>query len=379
MAHMRSFFFRAFAIAACVAASASFFQSAQAQEEALLPPPVSEVVRAEVRAVLEAFEETIPGTDTKQYVQILSVELKEGARKGDVVEVRNDYIELKKGNRLFVIHDAPYGSISTFYVQDVDRRMSLLVLTLVCVLFVVALGGWYGARALISLSASLLLLWYVLIPGLASGWDPLLACFGVASTMLAGMIFFTHGPNRESLVALSGTLIAVVGTLFIAQWAVSASFISGFGMDASVYLNFNTSGSIDLIGLLIGGIVIGALGVLDDMAITQVAVVREIKRSAPHLPKKEVFLRAIQVGREHVGAVVNTLALAYVGVSLPLILLFHFGKVSIGTFFNMEVIAIEVLRTVVGTMGIVMAVPIVTALAVRYIHAPKSEVVNEGE
>lgn len=364
---MHIFFRILFSIVAFTALYIVSVPALHAQEESF-SQPVSEVVRAEVREVLDEFEETIPGTETKQYVQILNVELKEGARKGDVVEVRNDYVALKEGNRLYVIHDAPYGGMSTFYVQDVDRRMSLVFFTILCVFSVVALGGWYGARAIISLSASLLLLWYVLIPGLASGWDPLLACFGVASVILAGMIFFTHGPNRESLIALSGTLMAVIGTLFIAKWAVGASFISGLGMDTSVYLNFNTNGSIDLIGLLIGGIVIGALGVLDDMAITQVAVVREIKRSAPHLHQKEVFLRAMQVGREHVGAVVNTLALAYVGVSLPLVLLFHFGKVSVGTFFNMEVIAVEVLRTVVGTMGIAMAVPIVTALAVRYVR-----------
>jgi uncharacterized membrane protein len=235
---------------------------------------------------------------------------------------------------------------------------------------VVALGGWYGLRAFVALLASLFALGYILIPGLASGWNPLIACFVVASAILAGMLFFTHGLNRESLIAYGGTLLAVLFSLCMAQWAVGWTHISGFAMEASVYLNFNTDGAIDLVGLLIGGIVIGSLGVLDDIAITQVAIVREIKRGNAGVSQKEVFARAMRVGREHVGAVVNTLALAYIGVSLPLVLLFYMGQASAGTFFNMEIIATEILRTVVGTMGIVIAVPLVTALAVRYVHAP---------
>lgn len=355
------------ALLICVATLVFQTQELFAQENFETQQPVSEVIRAEVRDILEEFDETIPGTETAQHVQILSVELREGVKKGEVVELRNDYLAVKKGDNVFVIHDGTVGQTPRFYMQDVDRRTPLLLFSILCVIAVVAFGAWYGFRALISLALSLVILWQVLIPGLARGWDPLLACFLVSSFILTCMLVLTHGPNRETAVALTGTLIAVVATLGIAKWAVSVSYISGFSMDASVFLNFNSNGAFDLIGLLIGGIVIGALGVLDDIAITQVAVVREIKSSAPDMTKREIFVRAMRVGREHVGAVVNTLALAYIGVSLPLVLLLHMGKVSMGAFLNMEVIAVEILRVVIGTMGIVMTVPIVTALAVRYV------------
>jgi uncharacterized membrane protein len=329
--------------------------------------PASEVIQAEVQNILQEYDEIIPGTETPQHVQLLSVEILEGLKKGEVVEVQNDYLAVKKGDTIFVIHDGVFGQVSRFYMQDVDRRVSLLILSLLGIFAVVAFGAWYGVRALFSLAISLVVLWQVLIPGLAKGWDPLLACFLVASFILTCMLVFTHGPNRETVIALTGTLIAVIATLGIAKLAVSMSHVSGFSMDASIFLNFNSNGAFDLVGLLIGGIVIGTLGVLDDIAITQVAVVREIKSHSPHIKPKEVFTSAMRVGREHVGAVVNTLAFAYVGVSLPLVLLLHMGNVSMRAFLNMEIIAVEILRVVVGTIGIVMTVPIVTLLAVKYI------------
>jgi uncharacterized membrane protein len=159
---------------------------------------------------------------------------------------------------------------------------------------------------------------------------------------------------------------------------VSWSRLSGFSAQESVYLNFNTGGTINLIGLLIGGIVIGVLGVLDDIAITQVAIVRELLASNERMRKREVFVRAMRVGREHVGAVVNTLALAYVGVSLPLLLLMYLGQSGPSAIYNMEVVAVEIVRIVVGSIGIILAVPIVTALAVRFLH-PQKKGVESGD
>jgi len=331
--------------------------------------PVSEVVRAKVVNIVEEYEEDIPGTETKHHVQILQAELKEGTRKGEVVEVRNDYFAIKDGDTFFLIHEEEYGQLPRYYFQDIDRRVSVAVFSVIGIAAVVALGSWYGVRAVLSLLFSLLMLWHVLIPGLVKGWDPLMACFLVASAILACVLVMTHGFKRETFIALSGTLLAVFITLVVAKIVVHMSYISGFSMEGGVSLNFSMHGSMDLVGLLIGSIVIGTLGVLDDIAITQVAVVREIKESAPSMHARNVFFRAMRVGREHIGAVVNTLALAYVGVSLPMILLSYMSNVEMGTFLNMEVVAVEILRTVVGTIGIVMTVPLVTAIAVRYAQA----------
>jgi uncharacterized membrane protein len=332
---------------------------------------VSSVVRAKVINVSESETRLIPGTDTEHTYQNIDAEILEGPKTGTVVQVENDFLELKQGDHFFLIEYTYLDGHETYSVQDIDRRAKLAWLFLLFVIAVVTFGGWYGVRALFSLGASLFVIFYLLVPGLLGGWDPLLASFLVAGAVLAGVIFITHGPNKESLIAFGGTMIAVAATLLIAAWSVSWVGLSGFTSGESVTLNFNTRGGLDLVALLIGGIIIGAIGVLDDIAITQVAVVRELLQQNSAESRRDIFLRGMRVGREHVGAVVNTLALAYVGVSLPLVLVMylmleHTG-VSGSMVLNMETFATEMVRTVVGSIGIVLAVPIVTFFAARFL------------
>jgi uncharacterized membrane protein len=336
----------------------------EAQE---LHDDVSEVVQAKVVRVLNQETRRIPGTDTQHQYQTLEAEIVEGERTGTIVQVQNDFLNLSAGDRLFVIRYEQVGGDETYSVQDVDRRLPVTLLIVGFVLCIILFGGWYGVRSLLALSFSLVVLVYVLVPGLLAGWDPLRTCFFVAAGVLAAAIFITHGVRRESYIAYGGTMIAVLITLMLAQGAVHWSSLSGFAADESVYLNINSRGTIDLIGLLIGGIVIGVLGVLDDVAITQVSVVRELLGSAQHESRARIFVRAMRVGREHVGAVVNTLALAYAGASLPLMLLMSTAPMSGRALFNMELLGTEIVRTVVGSFGIVLTVPIVTYLAVRFL------------
>jgi uncharacterized membrane protein len=341
----------------------------QAQE---ISAPDSELLEARVERVVEEREETLPGIGTEHTYQVLEARLLTGQREGDLVEVQNDYVPLAPGDRFFVLYQDHGGIDERYYLQDVDRRGPLMWLALLFVVAIVALGGWYGVRALISLAASLFVLVYVLMPGLLGGWHPLVASVLVAGAILAGAIFVTHGFNRESLIAYGGTMVAVLVTVLLAAWSVTWTHLSGFSADESVYLNVSTGGQLDLAGLLIGGIIIGVLGVLDDIAITQVAVVRELLANAT-VKRKEVFLRAMRVGREHVGAVVNTLALAYVGVSLPLVLLMYRSETEASAVLNTEIVATEIVRTIVGSFGIVLAVPLVTYLAVRLLPRGSSE------
>ncbi len=334
---------------------------------------VSSVERAKVLRVLESDMRLIPGTETEHIFQTVEAKILSGSEEGRVVRVQNDFLRLEKGDRFFTIRYVDVEGTETYSVQDVDRRGALILLLMFFVLAIVAFGGWYGVRALVSLVASFFVLIYVLMPGLLAGWPPLLTAFCVAGAVLGGALFITHGLNRESLVAFLGTLLAVGVTLLFATWSVSFTTLSGFAGDESVYLNFNTRGTLDLVALLVGGIVIGAIGVLDDVAITQVSVVRELFRAMPTATRTHIFTRAMRVGREHVGAVVNTLALAYVGASLPLVLLMQVSPMSATALFNMELFATEIVRTVVGSFGIVLAVPCVTLLAVRYLKPLSDE------
>lgn len=315
----------------------------------------------------------IPGTDTEHLYQTLSVEILDGPRAGEEITIENDYLELEKGDKFYFNYLKYIGGQEVYAVTNIDRRDALIFFALLFVVAVIAFGGWQGVRSLLALGGSFVAIFYVLLPGLLHGWNPLLLSFVVASGILFAAIFFTHGFNRESIVAYSGTMIAVFLTGILAIIAVKMSDLSGFISDESVYLNFSTQGSLDFAGLLLGAIIIGVLGVLDDIAVTQAAVVAELYDSNAAISRREVYRRALRVGREHVGALVNTLILAYTGVSLPLLLYFYLSPTSFGSLVNAEIFATEIIRTIVGSIGLIMTVPIVTALAVFYLKGYKSK------
>jgi uncharacterized membrane protein len=336
-----------------------------------------EIVRAEVLEVINQEEKFIPGTDVISIYQTIRVKILEGDQEGKEITVENDYLELKEGHKFFLYHavDAVDGR-EMYSVRDVDRRGAMIGFLVLFVAVILIFSGKQGLRSLLSLAGSFFVIIYVLVPTLLKGYHPVLVSMTIASVILFLAIYLTHGFNRESTVAFSGTVIAVILTGILAYFGVDMAQLSGFSSDEAIYLNFNTRGALDFSGLLLGGIMIGVLGVLDDIAITQAAVVSEIYSSAPHLSKKEVYKKALRVGREHVGALVNTLALAYTGASLPLLLLFSMSDTSFASTINQEIFSTEIIRTIVGSIGLVLTVPITTLLAVHLLRGHKSKGVH---
>lgn len=329
---------------------------------------VIEVVAREVKE--------IPGTETTHPFQTIIVEVLEGPKKGQVITIENDYLELKKGNTFYFNYSVDIQGTERYGIINVDRRSSLLLLVCICIAVVIWFGRWQGVRSLLALCGSFFAIFYILLPGLLHGWNPLVISSLVASGILFGAIFFTHGFNRESLVAYSGTMIAVFITGLFALFAVSITSLSGFTGDESMYLNMGTQGKLDFTSLLLGAIIIGILGVLDDIAVTQAAVVSELYDANPGISKKEVYIRALRVGQEHVGALVNTLVLAYTGASLPLLLYFKLSDIHIESIVSLEIFATEIVRAIVGSIGLILTVPIVTVLAVTYLKGYKSKHVH---
>lgn len=333
-----------------------------------------EIIRAKVLEVLSQEKKLVPGTDVQSIYQTIKVEILEGDKKGQIVNVENDFLALEKGDRFFMRHgiDGVDGR-ETFFVRDIDRRWSILFFVALFIVVVISFLGKQGIRSLIGLAGSFIVLLYVLVPGLVKGYPPVLTSVAIATAILFLAIFLTHGFNRISLVAFSGTVAAVSLTSILAYIAVYFVHLTGFSTDEAVYLNFNTRGTLDFVGLLLGGMIIGILGVLDDIAVTQAAVVSELYNSASHLSKKEIYSRSLRVGKEHVGALVNTLALAYTGATLPLILLFSTSEASISSILNQEVFATEIIRIIVGSIGLILTVPITTLLAVYMLKGYKDK------
>ena len=329
--------------------------------------------RGKVLEVVSSEERTVPGTQTATPVQTIDVEVLDGPFDGDIITIENDFLALDEGDRFYFNYNVYLDGSESYAVTNIDRRGPLMVFVGLFAFAVIALGGWQGVRSLVALGVSFLAIFYVLLPGLLAGYNPLLLSFLVAAGILFGAIFFTHGFNRESAVAYGGTMLAVGLTGILAIIAVNATELSGFASDESVYLNFNTNGLLDFTGLLLGAIIVGVLGVLDDIAVTQAAVVVELYNSNSKLSPREVYKRALRVGREHVGALVNTLVLAYAGASLPLLMYFYLAPVGFWSLINSELFATEIIRAVVGSIGLIMTVPIVTGLAVWYLKDYESK------
>lgn len=333
-----------------------------------------EIIRAKVIEVLSQEKREVPGTDVQSIYQTIKAEIIEGEKKGSIVTIENDFLVLKKGDKFFLRHtiDGLDGR-EMYSVRDIDRRGVMLGFVALFVFVIIAFSGKQGIRSILSLAGSFFVILYVLVPSLLHGYPPVLTSIAIATVILFLAIFLTHGFNRESTVAFSGTVIAVILTGILAYLGVMLARLSGFASDEAIYLNFNTRGTLDFAGLLLGGIMIGVLGVLDDIAITQSAVVSELYNSDPHLSKKDIYKKAIRVGKEHVGALVNTLALAYTGASLPLLLLFSTSESSMSSIINQEIFATEIIRTIVGSIGLILTVPITTLLAIYMLNGHKGK------
>lgn len=327
---------------------------------------VEERVKAEVIEIVSTDERPVTGTDTNKTVQVVRATLKEGERAGEVVRFENDIVELEPGDDIYVFRIIPINGDEVVTFADYERRPVLVWLTLIFIALLVGFAGWHGVRSLVSLLASIAAVLFLLVPALLKGYDPVMTSVGIAGAVLAFVLFGTHGFKPRVFIAFGGTFGAVVVTGVLATIASNSMKLTGFGHDASVYLNFATNGQLDLAGLLLGSIIIGILGVLDDISITQAAVVEELKSANPTLGLTELYRRASRVGKSHLGSIVNTLALAYVGVSLPLILFYATTDSSMSLILNQEVVATELLRIIVGSIGLILAVPTTTMVAAWY-------------
>lgn len=330
-------------------------QSAYEELQAIVPADVLEIV--------DERTERITGTNAETTVQTVKARLKDGERANDVVTFENDLVMLKAGDKIYLSHVKDIDGRELFVLKDIDRGNGLLLLFGLFVVLLLWFAGKQGARALVSLGLSIIGIVFVLLPALLAGYDPILMSLLIAGVILALALFGTHGFNALASIAFGGTLLAVLATSLIAWLFVIGLRLSGYGDDASVYLTFATEGKLDLVGLLLGSIIIGVLGVLDDISITQASVVQELRAVNNNLSARELYNRALKVGRDHVGSLVNTLALAYVGAALPLVLLFSTSTMPLYFTLNQEVIAAEIVRILVGSIGLILAVPLTTAIA----------------
>ncbi|MFG1702046.1 YibE/F family protein [Nonomuraea sp. M3C6] len=253
------------------------------------------------------------------------------------------------------------GADGAYQISDHDRATPLWLFGAAFALAVIAFGRWRGVTALVGLVVTFVLLLTFVIPGILEGKPPMLvAIVGAAAIMLA-VLYLTHGFSLPTSMAVLGTLASLALTGLLSYGALGFARLNGITDDSALALDMSLS--IDTQGLLLASIIIGALGVLDDVTVTQAVTVAELAQANPSYGFARLYRAASRIGRAHIASVINTIILAYAGASLPLLLLFSIGKQPLGDVMTTPVIAQEIVRSIVGTLGLIAAVPITTALA----------------
>jgi uncharacterized membrane protein len=257
---------------------------------------------------------------------------------------------------------APEGGETTYSLVDFERRAPMLWLALAFGLLVVVFGRLRGALSLVGLGLSLVVVLAFVVPAILDGQSPLAVALTGALAVMLVTISLAHGLGPKSIAAMLGTTISLVAVALLAVLFAELTHLTGLASEEATLLELGGA-DVSLEGLLIAGMVIGALGVLDDVTVSQAATVLALRRAAPSSGLRELYGRALAVGRDHVSATVNTLVLAYVGGSLPILLLFSSGELGIVEAANTEIVAKEIVATLVGSIGLIGAVPVTTLLA----------------
>ncbi len=274
---------------------------------------------------------------------------------------------LAAGDDVQVLATETVDGTTAWSFYEYERSTPMLVLAMLFVVAILVLGRWRGAGALAGLAVSLIVLVVFLLPALLDGHQAVLTALVASSVIAFVALYLAHGVSTTTTVALLSTFAALVVTGVLSWIFVRVANFTGYTDDSTAMLDA-LAVPIDPRGVLLAGIVIGSLGVLDDVTVTQVAAVSELRAAQPHAPSIELYRQGLRIGRDHISSTVNTLFLAYAGASLPLLLLFTEARQGIGDIATRELVAVEVVRSLVGSIGLVSAVPITTWLAAQVLR-----------
>jgi len=273
----------------------------------------------------------------------------------------------KVGDKVMVAHSRNIDGGDVFYITDYARATALYWLGLIFIILVIIIGRTKGFRSLLSLLASFIIIIYFMLPAILNGANPIFVGVIGSLFILVFLIYITEGFNVKSHLAIVSILFSLIIVSIIAVIFKYITHLSGLAQEEILFLVDAGEGKIDFSGLLLTGILIGTLGVIDDVVISQIESVAQLKIANPSLSKKQLFVMAFEIGQTHMGAMINTLFLAYAGAALPLLLLFTLRQEPFFTFnqiISNEMMAVEIVRTIVGSIGIILSIPIATILAV---------------
>ena len=338
-----------------------------------------EILEATVEHVAEEDEIEVMGQ--LQLYQKLELSISSGPRAGEIIIVENGNLPLvnarryKVGDRVFVRSSGELvGEDETeeFYIDIPSRWLALAGVGLVLVLVTIAVSGRRGAAALFGLVISFVVLFVYILPRLAAGAEPLRVILLGAAIIVPPTFYLAHGLSLKTTVAIIATVLALVLTIALASLFINLTQLTGYGSEDAAFLQALSPGGYDIRSLLLAGIVVGVLGVLDDVTVSQAAIVQQLRNANSALGVRDLYRRAMQVGQDHITSMVNTLVLVYAGASLPLLLLLRTSSLPLTYLLSQEIIAEEIVRMIVSSIGLMAAVPLTTLLAAAVeTHRPR--------
>ena len=259
------------------------------------------------------------------------------------------------------------GSPAYIFV-DFVRTLPIVILALLYALVVIAVARWRGFRALVGLVGAYFVLAGFMLPGLVEGKPPLLLALVGSTVIMIGVLYFAHGFSARTSTALLGTMFGLAITALLAAWATDAANLAGVGSHDATTL-INTSANISISGVILCGLIISGLGVLNDVTITQSSAVWELYELAPGTSARKLFTSAMRIGRDHIASTVYTIAFAYAGAALPILIIVMLYDRPLGDTLTSAELSEEVIRTLVGSIGLVLAIPVTTLIAVLVVKA----------
>ncbi len=299
---------------------------------------------------------TIELTDGRMIRADMGQPLPDGASAGPELP------DFREGQRVETYWYLDQAGTQVWAVTDWVRRPALWWLAGLFLLATVAIARMKGLRAFAATAVGLLIVISYIVPAILAGANPVLVSLVGTGSILILAIYFVHGVNWSTTAAVIGTFVAIIVTMFLGMIWTDLAHLTGYGSEDAMMISYHAA-EVNMRGLLLAGMLIGALGALTDVTIVQASVVRELAHTNPEMTARQLYTHGMNVGNDHIGSLVNTLVLAYAGTALPLLMLLHINDAGFLQTLNMEMVATEVVHTLVGSLGLILGVPLTTVIA----------------
>lgn len=340
------------------------------------PKPIkaidSQSTKATITNILEEKQISVMGVN--QLYQKLELELDSNHQKiiienGD--QALANIIKYNRNDRVIVTNDNIDG-VDHYSITDFVRTDSLVLLSIIFLVFLIFIAKWKGVSSILGMAFTFIIVFIYVLPKISSGSNPISIAIIGSLIIIPFSFYLTHGFNKKTTVAIVSSILSLIITIVLGSIFIKIGHLTGLSSEEAGMLSLKQS-YLNMKGILLAGIILGTLGVLDDITIAQTAVVEELSKTGKFLKSIDLYNHSMSVGRDHIASMVNTLILAYAGASLPLLLMFIDNPHPFSEIINIEMISEEIIRTLIGSIGLILAVPITTFLATNIYSRPKNK------